>query len=73
MEIKKVCLQRKQKVSYETICNEPIHPSVPKNDILFKFKILKIMPFKGKEDPKEHLRRFKHLSYVIADDDVLML
>ena len=39
--------QKKYKVSYETICNEPIHPSIPKMDIPFKFEIPKIESFKG--------------------------
>lgn len=53
MEIEKeLLLQSKQKLSYETIFNEPIHPSIPKKEIPFKFNIPKIEPFKGKEDPK---------------------
>lgn len=57
MEIEKeLHLQGKQKVSDKIICNEPIHPYVPKKEISFKFEIPKIEPFKGKEDLKEHLR-----------------
>lgn len=58
---------------YETIYNEPIHPSVSKKEILFKFKILKIEPFKKNEDPNKHLRWFKYSSYVIPNDNALML
>jgi len=57
MEIEKeLRLQSKQKMLYENICNDRIHRSVPKKEIPFKFEILKIDSFKGKEDPKEHLR-----------------
>lgn len=37
------------------------------------FGIMKIEPFKGKKDPKEHLGKFKYSSYLIANDDALML
>ena len=74
LEIDKILRQQnKHKISYETICNEPIHPSVPKIDIPFKFEILKIESFKGKDDPKEHLRCFKYSSYVIFNNDALVL
>jgi len=52
---KELHLQSKQKVSYEIICNEPIHSSIPKKEIPFKSEIPKIEPFKGKEDLKEYL------------------
>lgn len=52
---------------------EPIYPSVPKKEIPYKFKILKIESFKGKEYPREHLRKFKYSSYLISNDDALML
>jgi len=44
----KLAIQDKQKMSYEIICNEPIHPNVSKKAIPFKFEIPKIEPFKGK-------------------------
>jgi len=73
-EIEEVLLkQKKESLLYEIICSEPIHPSVPKKDIPYKFEIPKIEPFKGKEDPKEHLIKFKYSSYLIANDDSLML
>ena len=58
---------------YEPICREPTHPNVPKKDIPYKFEIPKIEPFKGKEDPKEHLRKFKYFNYLITNDDALIL
>jgi len=64
---------KKESLLYEIICSEPIHPSVPKKDILYKFEILRIEPFRGKEDPKEHLRKFKYSSYLIVNDDALIL
>ena len=73
-EIEEVLLkQKKESLLYETIYSEPIHPSVPKKDIPYKFEIPKIEPFRGKEDPKEHLRKFKYSNYLIANDDALML
>lgn len=59
----------KSKLSYTTICNEPIHPSVPKNTFPYKFEIPKIDKFIGKEDPKEHLRKFKYSCYSISSND----
>ena len=64
---------KKKSLLYETICSEPIHPSVSKKDKAYNFEIPKIEPFRGKEDPKEHLRKFKYSSYLIANDDALML
>lgn len=29
--------------------------------------------FKGKEDPREHLRYFKYSCYIIANDEIIML
>lgn len=73
MDIERMLQQQgKSKLSYEIIYNELIHPSVPKMDIPFKFEILRIEPFKGKEDLKEHLRRFKCSSYVIFNNDVML-
>lgn len=46
----------KDKLSYTTICNEPIHPSLPENTFAYKFEIPKIDKSRGKEDPREHLR-----------------
>lgn len=53
---RELSMQDKKKVSYENFCNKPIHPSVFKKEIPFKFEIPKIELFKGKADPKEHLR-----------------
>ena len=72
MELK-VNEQGKTKLSYTTIGNEPIHPSVPTKSFPYKFEIPKIDKFKGKEDPREHLRQFKYSCYIISNDDVLML
>lgn len=65
--------QDKQNISYKIICNEPIHINIPKKQIPLKFEIPKIEPFKGKEDPKEYVIRFKYSSYFISSDDSLML
>lgn len=43
--------QGKAKLSYTTICNEPIHPSAS----IKIFKNMKIDKFRGKEDLREHL------------------
>jgi len=74
IEIEKMLRQQnKHKISYKTICNELIHPSISKIDIPFKFEIPKIEPFKGKENLKEHLRCFKYSIYLISKNDALML
>jgi len=65
--------QKKENLLYEIICSKLIHPSVPKNDIPYKFKLPKIEPFREKENPKEHLKKFKYSSYLIANDETLML
>lgn len=41
-------MQNMKNLLYEMICDEPIHPSVPKKDIPYKFEIPKIKSFKGK-------------------------
>lgn len=47
MDIERMLQQQENfKLSYETIYNEPIHPSVPKIDIPLKFEIPRIEPFK---------------------------
>lgn len=38
-----------------------------------RFEMPKIDKFKIKEDPKEHLRYFKHACYMIAHDNALLL
>lgn len=48
--------QGKTKISYGSICNEPIHQSIPIKYFPYKFDIPKMDKFKGKEDTKEHLR-----------------
>ena len=58
---------------YEIIYSEPIHPSVPKKDILYNFEIFKIERLRGKEDPKEFLRKFKYFIQLITNDYALML
>jgi len=63
----------KAKLSYTLICNEPTHPNVPTKTFPYKIEIPEIDNFKGKEDPKEHLHMFKYSSYIINNDDVLML
>lgn len=65
--------QYKSKVLYGFICNEPIHPLVPINDFPYKFNIPKRDKFKGKEDPREHLRKFNYSYYIITNDDILIL
>lgn len=72
MELK-VSEQGKTKLSYTTICNEPIHPSVPTKSFPYKFEIPKIDKFRGKENPREYLHEFKYSCYIISNDDVLML
>lgn len=44
----------KAKLSYTSICNEPIHPSVPTKTFPHKFEIPKIDKFIGKEDHREN-------------------
>lgn len=61
------------KVSYGEIFNEPINPCVPMREYPKRFKVPKIDKFKSKEDPKEHLRHFKHACYMIAHDNALLL
>jgi len=63
----------KANLSYTSICNNPIHPSVPMKTFPYKFEIPKIDNFRGKEDPTEHLRQFKYYCYIISNDDILML
>lgn len=50
--------QNGNELSYEMVCNDPIHPSVTKKQIPFHFEILKIKTFKGKEDPTKHVKYF---------------
>lgn len=45
-----------EKLSFKNICNDSIHPTIPKNKMANKYEIPKIKPYKGKEDTKEHLR-----------------
>ena len=66
-------VQGLKKLNYRNICNEPIHPSIPKKKLPHRFEFPKIEPFKGKENPKKHLRKFTFSSYQIANDDSLML
>lgn len=47
--------QGKAKLSYSTICSEPIHPSVQTKTFLYMFEVPEIEKFKGKEDSREHL------------------
>lgn len=54
----KVNEHEKSKLSYTTI---------------YKFKILKVNKFRGKEDPRENIKQFKYSCYVINNDDVLIL
>lgn len=65
--------QGKSRVSYGSICNKPIHPSIPIKDFPYKFEVPKMDKFKGKEDPQEHLHQFKYYCNIIASDDILML
>lgn len=51
--------------TYEQLCNEPIHPSVPYYVWPNNFELPKFDKFKGKEDPKDHLKMFKHECYLI--------
>ena len=59
--------------TYDQLCNEPIHPSVPYYVWPNNFELPKFDKFKGKEDPKDHLRTFKHECYLINHIDPLML
>ena len=59
--------------TYDQLCNEPIHPSVPYYAWPDNFELPKFDKFKGKEDPKDHLRTFKHECYLINHLDLLML
>jgi len=38
-----------------------------------RFEMPKIDKFKSKEDPKQHLRHFKHACYMIEHDNALLL
>lgn len=49
-------IQGKFKVSYGSICNELIHPSIPIKDFPYKCEVPKMYNFKGKEYPRDHLR-----------------
>lgn len=66
-------ISRFKKLTYDNICNEPIHPSVPKKKLPYNFEIPKIIPFTGDKDPKEHLRWFKFSNYLIYNYEDLML
>lgn len=46
----------KTKLSYGSICNESIHPSILIKGLPYKFEVPKMDKFKVKEDPKEHQR-----------------
>jgi len=48
--------QGKAKLPYTTICNEPIHPSFFIKIFSYKFEIIKIDKFIGKEDPRKQIR-----------------
>lgn len=39
----------------------------------YKFEVPQIAKFKGKEYPRDHLRKFKYSCYLISNNDVLML
>jgi len=52
----KIINQNSSKISYNNIINEPINPMVLVKQFSFRFKIPRIEKFKGKEDPREHLR-----------------
>lgn len=59
--------------TYGELCNELIHPSVPYYVWPNNFELPKFDKFKGKEDPKDHLRMFKYECYLIDHTDPLML
>lgn len=65
--------QGKYRVSYGSICNEPIHPSILIKDFPYKLEIYKMDKFKAKQDPSEDLHQFKYSCYIITSDDILML
>lgn len=65
--------QRKIKISYYSIFNEPINPMVPIKQFSYKFEVTHMEKFKGKEDLREHLGKVKYSCYIIKNDDVLML
>jgi len=46
--------------TYEQLCNEPKHPLVSYHMLPTNFELPKFDKFKGKEDPKDHLRICKH-------------
>lgn len=64
--------QGNTKLSYGSICNDPIHPFIPIKYFPHNFEVPKMDKFKGKEDPEEHIRQFKCSCYILANDDVLM-
>lgn len=72
MELK-VSEQGKAKLSYTTICSEPIHPSVPTKSFTYKFEVPNIDKFRRKKYPRKHLHQFKYSCYIISNDDILML
>lgn len=41
-----------EKLSFENICNDTIHPSILKKKMAHKYEIPKVEPYKEKEDPK---------------------
>lgn len=65
--------QGNSKISYQSIFHEPIHPSVPIKVYPYNIKMPKIDKFTRKEDPSEHLMRFKYSCYNFNHDNVLML
>jgi len=70
---KRINEQGKDKLSYRSIYNEPIDPSIRIKDLPYKFEVPKMDKCKRNEDTKENLRQFKNSCSNIANDDVLML
>ncbi|KAH9297040.1 hypothetical protein KI387_028722, partial [Taxus chinensis] len=60
-------------LTYEQVCQEPIHPSVPLHSYPPQWELPKFTRFNSKEDPEQHLRSFRHACYLIAHDDALLL
>ena len=56
----KIIHQGKFKLTYNIICNEPIHPSMPSKVFPYKFEIPKIENYKGKKNHRENIRLFKY-------------
>ncbi|KAH9316117.1 hypothetical protein KI387_024744, partial [Taxus chinensis] len=47
-------------LTYDEICNEPIHPSIPIHSYPVHWEMPKFNRFNSKEDPQQHLQSFKH-------------